>query len=311
MKQTIWRAALTLTIGAFGCTHNAPAPFAAGVFEATEVIVSAESMGRLLELNVEEGQELSQGTVIGKVDCRQLELQRQQLVTRMGGLKTRVNDVGTQTAALRQQIAEAERNRKRIEALVKGAALPRVQLDDIDDKIAVLRHQKAATVQKLQTGNRVLLDERAALEVQRSQLDDQIGRCTLSAPASGTVLVKYAEQGEFAMPGKALFKIAQTQKMFLRAYITADQLSRIKLGQKLPVSADFGKEGSRAYTGRLTWIASKSEFTPKTIKTRDERANQVYAIKVAVDNDGYLKLGMYGFIPMEAEDAGHSSAAHH
>ncbi|HOD00212.1 MAG TPA: HlyD family efflux transporter periplasmic adaptor subunit, partial [Myxococcota bacterium] len=241
---------------------------------------------------------------------RQIELQREQLVTRMNGLKTRVTDVYTQTAALNQQIAAAEKEKRRVQELLAGGSATGKQLDDVTAQIEVLKRQRAAAAQSMKTGNRVIDDERAAMEVQLAQFDDQIARCELKSPVSGTVLVKYAQQGEFTATGKALFKLADMKNMFLRAYVTADQLSRMKLGQAVKVRADFGPEGSRDYDGRIAWVATKSEFTPKTIQTRDERANLVYAVKVAITNDGFLKLGMYGSIPMEAENGGNPGAEH-
>lgn len=306
MKTRHLLAGLVLLFLLPGCGRdNAPA-FASGVFEATEVIVSAEATGRLLELAVTEGQELLSGTIIGQIDCRQLELKRQELIARMESLKTRVTDVATQTAAIKRQIDEAVRDRDRIQALASRDVVARKQLDDVIAQIDVLRRQEAANLENLTIANRMLEDEHGVLQVQLEQLQDQIEDCRITVPVTGTVLVKYAETGEYTQPGKPLFKVADTRNMFLRAYITADQLTRMKLGQAIDVHADFGAEGSRSYKGRITWISAKSEFTPKTIPTRDERANLVYAVKIAVENDDILKIGMYGFIPTGAGDAGHN-----
>jgi HlyD family secretion protein len=293
-----------------GCGNKDGAIFASGVFEATETIVSAEANGRLLTLTIEEGAEVKAGDQVGTIECRQVELQREQLVARMNGLQTRVADIGTQTAPLDRQIAAAEREKARVEELLKGGSATGKQLDDVNAQIEVLRRQKAAARQSLSTGNRVLDDERAAMQVQLDQIDDQIARCTIKCPVNGTVMVKYAQAGELAAIGRALFKVADMQAMYLRAYVTADQLTRVKLGQALKVSADFGAGESREYDGHISWIATKSEFTPKTILTRDERANQVYAVKVAVKNDGFLKLGMYGSIPAGTDDAGAARGTH-
>ncbi|HOA14444.1 MAG TPA: HlyD family efflux transporter periplasmic adaptor subunit [Myxococcota bacterium] len=297
-------------LGATACSGKKELLFASGVFEATEIVVSSEATGRLVEFTPVEGLEIAAGDVVGKVDCRQIELQREQLVTRMNGLQTRVTDVYTQTAALNQQIAAAEKEKRRVQELLAGGSATGKQMDDVVAQIEVLKRQRAAAAQSMKIGNRVIDDERAAMEVQLAQLDDQIARCTLKSPVSGTVLVKYAQQGEFTATGKALFKLADMRNMFLRAYVTADQLSQVKLGQTVKVRADFGPEGNRDYDGRIAWVATKSEFTPKTIQTRDERANQVYAVKVAVTNDGFLKLGMYGAIPMGTGDAGNPGAEH-
>ncbi len=283
-----------------GCAPNDTLPTAAGMFEATEVIVSSETTGRLLQFSINEGDTISAGSAIGKVDCSQLELQREQLVTRMGNLETKIVDINTQVAPIKQQIAETERERKRLERLITSGAAPSKQLDNVTAQIAVLRSQEAATVPSLTMNNAVIADEQNTMQLQLAQIDDQIDRCELKSPTSGTVLVKYAQEGEFTAPGKALFKIGDTKKMFLRAYVTADQLTQMQLGQSVKVAADFGAQESRTYDGKITWVATKSEFTPKTIQTRDERANQVYAIKVAVENDGFLKIGMYGYITKPA-----------
>lgn len=302
--------AVAALCAAAGCGDKEPPPFASGVFEATETIVSAEANGRLLSLAVEEGQAVATDAVVATIDCRQLELQREQLAVRIASLDTRVTDIGTQTAALDQQIAAATRERERVQELLRGGSATGKNLDDINAQIAVLKKQKAAARQSLTTGNKVIDDERAAMQVQLAQLDDGIARCTLKSPVGGTVMVKYAQAGEVAAMGKALFKVADMDNMFLRAYVTADQLSTVKLGQTLPVRADFGAEGSRDYEGRIAWIATKSEFTPKTIQTRDERANQVFAVKLAVKNDGFLKLGMYGYVPAGADNGGTAGPAH-
>jgi HlyD family secretion protein len=304
-------AVVALVAAGLSCARDDGALFATGVFEATEVIVSSEATGRLLELSVTEGQDIAAGDLVARIDCRQLELQRQEVATRMSGLKTRVTDVATQTAALAEQLATAERERKRVAILIAGGAATQKQVDDVEAEIALLHRQQAAATQSLTTGNRVLEDERADMLAQLAQLDDQIARCTFKAPAPGTVLVKYAQQGEFTASGKALFKLADMKNMILRAYVTADQLTQLKLGQAVRVRADFGLDGSREYDGRIAWIATRSEFTPKTIQTRDERANQVYAVKVAVTNDGFLKLGMYGSIPLGEDHAGNPGAGHH
>lgn len=291
-------------IAAAGCARKEPVPFASGVFEATETIVSAEANGRLLTLNVEEGQTVAADAVVATIDCRQLELQREQLVIRIDNLQTRFTDIGTQTAAIDQQIAAAIRERDRVQELLQGGSATGKNLDDINAQIAVLKRQRLAARQSLKTGNQVIDDEKAVMQVQLEQLEDQIARCTLKSPVGGTVMVKYSQTGEIAVMGKALFKVADMDNLFLRAYVTADQLSQVKLGQPMKVRADFGKEGGRDYEGSIAWIATKSEFTPKTIQTRDERANQVYAVKIAVKNDGFLKLGMYGYVPSGAQDGG-------
>ena len=308
MKNITKLGILTAVVTLAACRRSDAQLFAAGVFEATEVIVSAEVTGRILEFNVTEGQELSAGEVVGKLDCRQLELQKEQVVARIKELKSRLADVTTQTAPVTQQLATAEKERKRVVALFAGGAATQKQVDDAEALVAVLRRQETASTQSLTTGNQAIKEGRTAMEVQVEQFEDLIAKCELKSPTAGTVLVKYAQRGEFATPGRTLYKLAQMKDVFLRAYVTADQLTQLKLGQPVKVQADFGTDGSREYDGRIAWISTKSEFTPKTIQTRDERANLVYAVKVAVTNDGFLKIGMYGIIPMGADNAGNSGS---
>lgn len=208
-------------------------------------------------------------------------------------------DINKQIAATREQISKAEYEKKRTENLLKENAATQKQIDDIDSQIAVLQKQLEAQISTLQRGNASVTEESSAYEIQVAQLEDQLNKCRISSPINGTVLAKYAETGELAISGKPLFKVADIQNMFLRAYITADQLSQLKLGDKVKVFSDLGDDDRREYEGVITWISDKSEFTPKTIQTRDERANLVYAIKIAVKNDGYLKIGMYGEIKKE------------
>ena len=200
---------------------------------------------------------------------------------------------------MNKSLDEAEYEKKRTENLLKENAATQKQIDDIDSQIAVLQKQLEAQISTLQRGNASVTEESSAYEIQVAQLEDQLNKCRISSPINGTVLAKYAETGELAISGKPLFKVADIQNMFLRAYITADQLSQLKLGDKVKVFSDLGDDDRREYEGVITWISDKSEFTPKTIQTRDERANLVYAIKIAVKNDGYLKIGMYGEIKKE------------
>lgn len=265
-----------------------------GTFEATEVIVSAEATGKILSFNVEEGQVLAANQLLGAIDSTQLYLRKQQIASSKKALLSRRPDIKKQIAAVEQQIATAKTEHKRFENLVKANAANQKQLDDINAQIALLEKQLDAQKTTLVTGNQGINNDSEGISLQVSQLDDQLKKCNITSPIAGTVLVKYAEMGEVAAPGKALFKIADTDNMILRAYVTADQLTKLKIGQKVKVTTDFGKDDTKEYTGTLTWISSKSEFTPKTIQTRDERANLVYAVKINVKNNGLLKIGMYG-----------------
>jgi len=267
---------------------------ASGTFEATEVIVSAEASGKIMSFNVEEGQVLAANQLIGTIDSTQLYLRKEQIITSKKSLQSRRPDIKKQIAAIEQQIATAKTERKRFENLVKANAANQKQVDDIDAQIAVLVKQLDAQKTTLVTTNQGITDDSEGVTFQAAQVEDQLAKCRIVSPIAGTVLIKYAEMGEVAAPGKALLKIADTNNMILRAYITADQLTQIKIGQKVKVTSDFGKDDTKEYSGTLAWISSKSEFTPKTIQTRDERANLVYAVKINVKNDGFLKIGMYG-----------------
>ncbi len=272
---------------------------AAGTFEATEVIVSSEANGTITELSFDEGMDIAANTIIGYIDSTQLYLKKMQLLSNVSAVGKRRLDVGKQIAALEEQIATQKYELSRMERLLDAGAGNQKQVDDINSSITVLTRQLDAQKSSLENSNASLTDEQKALEIQVAQIDDQLRKCRITSPVTGTVLSKYAEEGEFAATGKALFKVANLEVMTLRAYITATQLTELKLGQNVRVFSDFGENGSREYSGSVAWISAKSEFTPKTIQTKDERANLVYAIKVSVVNDGYLKIGMYGDIIFE------------
>lgn len=267
---------------------------ASGTFEATEVIVSSEANGRITLLNLEEGQTLKAGEIVGYIDSTQLYLKKLQLQASTKSVKSREADITKQIAATKEQITKAEQERRRNENLLKSNASTRKQLDDIDSQIKVLKKQLEAQVSTLQRSNASVSEESSALQIQVAQIEDQLDKCRIVSPIDGTVLAKYAETGELAVQGKPLFKVADTENIYLRAYVIADQLTQLKLGQEVKVYADFGKDEQKEYAGKVTWISDKAEFTPKTIQTRDERANLVYAVKIAVKNDGYIKIGMYG-----------------
>lgn len=267
---------------------------ASGVFETTEVIVSAEANGKIMQLNFIEGQQVEQGKPLGYIDTVQLYLKKMQLLTNTSAIKSGRVDIPRQIAAIKQQIATQKNEQKRFTNLVKANAANQKQLDDINAQILVLERQLTAQTELLENSNKNISEQSSGLEVQVAQINDQIQKSIISSPINGTILSKYAEQGELATQGRALFKIADIEHMFLRAYITASQLTQVKIGQAVKVYADFGEKEMKEYSGTITWISDKSEFTPKTIQTRDERANLVYAVKVAVKNDGYLKYGMYG-----------------
>lgn len=285
---------LAFLLGFNSCAKSDSDFDAAGTFEATEVVVSSEAMGKIMQFDVTEGQTVAVNQVVGYIDSTQLYLKKRQLVATQKALQSRRPETQKQIAMLEQQIATAKTERKRVENLLKANAATTKQLDDVNAQIAVLEKQLVATKSTLETTNNGISGDNEALQIQVEQINDQLTKCRISSPITGTVLTKYAEKGELAAAGKALFKVADVSNMLLRAYITNSQLTEIKIGQKVKVFADSGDDNQKEYEGTVTWISSKSEFTPKTIATRDERANMVYAVKIEVKNDGFLKIGMYG-----------------
>lgn len=267
---------------------------ATGVFEATEVVVSAEQTGKLLTFDVTEGCKVDAGVEVGLVDTVQLYLKARQMGATKLVYSAQMPEVQKQLASLKQQLEKARQEEARFASLVKEGAANQKVLDDASSQVAVLQKQVDALQSTLQNSTNSLSAQMNTAEVQQLQVLDQLQKCHISSPISGVVLEKYAERGEFTAVGKPLFKVADINNIYLRAYITADQLTGLKLGQKVKVYADQGKDERKEYDGTLTWIADKAEFTPKTIQTRNERANLVYAIKVSVKNEGLIKMGMYG-----------------
>lgn len=278
------------------CKSNDTEAFASGYFEAVETIVSAQANGSILELNISEGQELTAGEKAGQIDSTQIYLTIRQVQSQKGAVLSRKPDISSQTAVLKEQLIQANRELERVENLYAGQAATQKQLDDARSAVAVLNRQLNAQQTTLDKTTASVGKETNPLEVQISLLEDQLRKCRIINPVSGTVLVKYVEPSEMAVTGKPLYKIADLSTLILRGYITAGQLSGLKLGQQLIVLIDKGKDKPAEYEGTVTWISSKAEFTPKTIQTRDERSNEVYAVKIAVKNDGFLKIGMYGEI---------------
>lgn len=286
---------LMAVIAFTACSGGGDEHDATGMFEATEVIVSAEQTGKLLYFDVDEGDVLAKGQQVGLVDTVQLQLRAMQLGATKEAYASQRPDIEKQIAATRQQLAKAELEVKRYSALVRDNAANRKQLDDAESSVRVLRRQLDAQLSQLNNTTGSLNRQMDAAEIQRRQVIDNLEKCRVKSPIDGTVLDKYAEAGEYATPGKPLFKIADVADMKLRAYVDAPQLTSLKVGQPVKVYADFGEDGNREYKGVIEWISDKAEFTPKTIQTRDERANLVYAVKIAVKNtDGLIKIGMYG-----------------
>ena len=292
MKRIIALASAALILGA--CSDKEKEYDATGTFEATETTVFAEQSGTLLTFDINEGDNIAPGQELGIVDTTQLWLKIQQLGATKEVYQSQKPDVEKQIAATRQQLAKAKTEQQRYQELVADGAAPRKMLDDATSQVQVLQRQLDAQISALHTQMATLNSQQAATDVQVSQLQDQLRKCHVVAPIGGTVLEKYVERGEFVAVGKPLLKVADTDNLFLRAYVTSAQLQHIKLGQQVKVFADYGNGQKKEYEGTITWISSRSEFTPKTILTDDERADLVYAVKVAIKNDGYAKIGMYG-----------------
>ncbi|MBS4033049.1 MAG: HlyD family efflux transporter periplasmic adaptor subunit [Ignavibacterium sp.] len=295
MKNRLLNIAFILAAAfLIGCSNGNGDFDATGTFEAEEIIVSSEAMGKIVMFQVEEGMQLKQNQIVGIVDTTQLLLKRKQLLSSITAVLSKQPDISAQLAALQEQIKTAEVEKKRIENLVKLDAATTKQLDDVNSQLEVLNKQYTAAKSSLTITKQGLQSETLPLIAQVEQIEDQIKKSYITNPIDGTVLTRYAKLDEITSNGKALYKIADLSGMTLRAYVDGDQLGQIKLGQKVKVYIDKGEDDQKEMSGEIYWVSSKAEFTPKTIQTKDERANLVYAIKVKVINDGYLKIGMYG-----------------
>lgn len=297
-----------LLLLAASCQQNKIKTDASGVFESDEVIVSAEQSGKLLSFPVKEGDSLAKSAIVGSIDMSNTRLQKQQVQATIAALKQKTTNPNPQLELVKRQLAVQEsqldqqlKERTRTENLLKADAATQKQLDDINaaidqlrKQIAVSRQQIALDNSNISTQNRSIYSEQGPLEKSVAQIQDLIDKGQIVNPIKGTVLIKYALEGEMTTTGKALYKIASLDTLTLRAYVTGSQLTQVKLGQAVKVYTDEGASNYREYPGQVYWISDKSEFTPKTIQTKDERANLVYAVKILVKNDGYLKLGMYG-----------------
>ena len=301
-KAVIWAS---LAAALLACGNNDKEYDATGTFEATETTISAEQNGVLLKFDVDEGDEVALGREIGLIDTTQIWLKILQARATKDVYQSQKPDMEAQIAATRQQLVKARQEQQLYKELVADGAAPGKMFDDAASQVQVLQKQLDAQVSALSTSTRALDKQMAAADVQVSQLQDQLQKCHVVSPVKGTVLEKYVERGEFVQAGKPLLKLADTQQMFIRAYVTSAQLQQVKVGQRVKVMADYGGGQKKDYDGVVTWISSSSEFTPKTILTDDERADLVYVMKVSVKNDGYIKIGMYGEVKLKVEDASH------
>ncbi|MEF9924258.1 MAG: HlyD family efflux transporter periplasmic adaptor subunit [Muribaculaceae bacterium] len=285
---------LLFTLLLSACNNSKKDFDATGTFESTEITISSEVAGKIINLDIEEGDSVKALSLVGTIDSTQLYLSKLQLKKNASSIRSNRPAIATQIATIRNQIAKQVTERKRIENLLDAKAATQKQLDDINSSITILESQLSAQLSTLNNSVSSIDAQSSAVDIQVAQIDDKINKCNIISPVSGTILNKYVETGELASPGQPIFKVADMTNIFLRAYVTSDQLSKIKLQQSVKVFADFGGNNLKEYNGHITWISDKSEFTPKSIQTRDERANLVYAIKIAVKNDGIIKLGMYG-----------------
>lgn len=315
---------LVLTI--FSCKRADQDYDASGTFEADEIIVTAEATGKILELNLNEGDALTANQNLGLIDGKGVELQKEQVLASINAIDEKTNSANPQIqvlqsqmnaqkgniAVLQEQLSTAIRERNRVSNLVKSDAATKKQLDDANSQVAVVQKQISVANAQLQTlnqqisstkeqvsiQNRAILSEKNPTEKKVLQIDEQLKHNVISSPIKGIVLTKYMNKGEFATIGKPIYKMANLDEMTLRAYITGDQLAKVKVGQNVKILVDAGNGETKEMNGKIYWISQKSEFTPKTIQTKDERANLVYATKIHVKNDGFLKIGMYGEVKL-------------
>lgn len=267
---------------------------AAGNFEATEITVSAEANGKIMAFNVTEGQVLEQSQVVGYIDSTQLYLSKLQLAQNRKAILSGRPDIAVQVESLQKELDNAISDRNRIQNLVKGEVASQKQLDDANTRIAILQSKIDAQKSVLNTSTTTLNEQSNTVEVQLAQIEDQLHKCRIINPMKGTVLVKYVEPFEMTAQGRPLYKIADLDNLYIRVYVSETQLSQIRLGQKAEVLIDTSKKEYKKYEGTISWISDKAEFTPKIVQTKEERVTLVYAVKVLVKNDGYLKIGMPG-----------------
>ena len=298
MRKSVYIAVIMAMMMFYGCDRR-NGPDACGSFESTEIIVSSQGAGQLMSFGIMEGETVEAGAVVGLVDTVQLYLQKLQIEKQLQSILSTRPDIESQVASLQEQISTQKSERARAERLVLKGAAPQKQLDDLDAQIKVLESQLSAQLKSLSKNSSAIDYNAESLAVQTAIMDDRIERCRIKSPANGTVIAKYANAGEMVGIGTPLMKVADLSTMYLRAYFTSDQLSDINIGDTVRVTADYGGDRQYEYKGTVSWISSESEFTPKAIQTRNTRANLVYAVKIAVKNDGRLKLGMYGEASLE------------
>jgi HlyD family secretion protein len=273
-----------------GCRNGETEADAYGNFESVEVIVSAETNGRIIKLEATEGSVIEKGSEIALIDTTLYHLQRSEIDAGISSIRTRISSVNAQNEILVQQISNINVNVERIEKMLKEDAATKKQYDDLTGQVEVLKKQIGANnTQKSSTAAEINV-----YESKKATLNEQIQRCSIKSPLKGTILEKYSEQGELAAAGKPIVKIADLSVIKLRVFVSGAQLAKVRLGQECRVRIDDGKKGYSYFTGTVSFISEKAEFTPKIIQTKDERVTLVYAVTIDVKNDGALKSGMPG-----------------
>ncbi len=295
MKRYLVISMICLSGFLSSCNNNNSNSDAFGNFEATELIISAESNGVIKELNIDEGSIVQSNTILGYIDTTQLYLKKDQIDASINAVKSKIKDINSQIDVFNQQKTNLLRDKARIEKMYRDSAATKKQLDDILGQIELVEKNIIASKTALQQANNAILSEVSPLSSQKKQIEDNVAKSIIKSPIDGTILNKYLESGEIVSFGKPIFKVADLNKMILKAYISGNQLSSVKIGQNVKVFID-NNSGMKEYNGKVTWISGKAEFTPKIIQTKEERVNLVYAVKVEVKNDGAIKIGMPGEI---------------
>jgi HlyD family secretion protein len=261
-----------------------------GNFEVDDIMVSAEATGKLLYFAAEEGKKMATGELAAVIDTTDLVLKRNQLFAQQKATSSKIDNIQSQIEVQKQQLANINTDKDRIEKLLKDGAATQKQLDDINGQIDLVNRQIGSTNTQYTTVG----SELEVYNTQIAQVNESIRKCSIYNPLEGIVLEKYAEPNEITTFGKPLYKIADMNEMILRVYVSGDQLPQIKLSQEVEVLIDQDKKTNRELTGIISWVSESAEFTPKIIQTKEERVNMVYAVKVRVKNDGSLKIGMPG-----------------
>ena len=293
MRRVLQFVLALIAIFSISCNRN-QTPDATGVFEATEILVSSEVSGKILDFNIDEGSRLKADSIIGIIDTTQLYLQKLRAIAGSNSVKSRKIDISLQIASIQRQIQNLEMEKQRVENLLREGSATQKQLDDINFQIEYLKKQLTAQTNTFESTNRSISSEFDSFKIQVDQLNDQLKKSYIKSPIDGIMLSKYADAGELAFQGKPLFKVANLDDLILRAYIVYNQLTQIKIGDQVKIYVSEPENNMNEYTGVITWISDKAEFTPKSIQTKDERQNLVYAVKIKVQNNGLIKIGMYG-----------------